>query len=177
MDTKPHNTITDSRGEVKNDLFLEVLRSFGEAKLAVTGASMLPAIWPGDVLEVRQQSMGEVLPGHIVLFGREGRLFAHRVVEKTGRQDRAFLVTRGDCLGKPDPPVCPEELLGRVTTIVRGNRRIVPRLTCWGRVASWLLRRSDFCTRVLMHFSGISRRLPPHPAPRGGATLSPKESV
>lgn len=154
MDTEPPNTITDSRGEVKNDLFLEVLRSFGEAKLAVTGASMLPAIWPGDVLEVRQQSMAEVLPGHIVLFGREGRLFAHRVVEKTGRQDRAFLVTRGDCLGKPDPPVCPQELLGRVTAIVRGERRLVPRLTGWGRVASWLLRRSDFGTRVLLRLRG-----------------------
>ena len=154
MDTKPPNTITDSRGEVQSDLFLEVLRAFGEAKLAVTGASMLPAIWPGDVLEVRQQSMAEVLPGHIVLFGREGRLFAHRVVEKLGREDGTVLVTRGDCLGKPDPPVGPQELLGRVTTIVRGERRIVPRVTRWGRVASWLLRRSEFSTRVVLRLRG-----------------------
>ena len=44
--------ITDKRSELKSELFLEVLKSSGEAKLAVNGTSMLPSIWPGDVLEV-----------------------------------------------------------------------------------------------------------------------------
>jgi len=48
-----------------------------------TGASMLPAVWPGDVLSVCRGSSTQALPGDIILFARQGRLFAHRVVEKT----------------------------------------------------------------------------------------------
>ena len=64
------------------ELAAEVLRSWGRLRLRATGASMLPAVWPGDVLSVRSQGVVEALPGDIVLFGREGRLVAHRVVER-----------------------------------------------------------------------------------------------
>jgi hypothetical protein len=114
---------------------------------------MLPAVWPGDILSVRSHDAVEALPGDIVLFGREGRLVAHRVVERTLCQDRIQWVTRGDSVGGNDAPVSSHELLGRVTAIERGSRRIVPRLTFWGRIASWVLCRSEFCTRVLLRFS------------------------
>jgi hypothetical protein len=69
-----------------------------------------------------------------------------------------LLITRGDRIRQPDPPVLPEELLGRVTMIVRGNRRIAPGLTRWGGVISWVLSRSHFCTRVLMHLNRVMER-------------------
>src|SRR6266568_2706456 len=46
------DTIPDARSGLKGELFLEVLRTFGSARLRVTGTSMLPSIWPGDILEV-----------------------------------------------------------------------------------------------------------------------------
>jgi hypothetical protein len=146
------DTITDTRSELKGQLFLEVLKSFGQAKLAVTGTSMLSSIWPGDILEVRRQNAAEIFPGEVVLFERDGRLFAHRVVEKVGGHERTLLITRGDGLRAPEPPVSPEELLGRVTAIVRGARRIEPRVSRWGRAASWVLSRSDLCTSLALHF-------------------------
>jgi hypothetical protein len=142
--------VVDSRNELKGRLFLEILKSSGQAKLRVTGTSMLSSIWPGDILEVRRQNAGEICPGEVVLFERDGRLLAHRVVEKVGRPERTLLVTRGDGLRVPDSPVSPEELLGRVTAILRGGRRIVPRLTRWGRVVSWVLSRSDLCTKLAL---------------------------
>ena len=135
------------------ELAAEVLRSSGRLRLRATGASMLPAVWPGDILSVRSHDVVEALPGDIVLFGREGRLVAHRVVERTLCQDRIQWVTRGDSVGGNDAPVSSHHLLGRVTAIERGHHRIVPRLTFWGRIASWILRRSEFCTRVLLRFS------------------------
>ena len=134
-------------------LAAEVLRSSGRLRLRVTGTSMLPAVWPGDVLEVHRESTAEVLPGQLVLFERGGRLVAHRAVEKVRREGQTLLVTRGDRLEQTDPPVSPEELLGRVTWVQRGHRRLRPRLTPWGRATSWVLRRSEFCTRALLHFS------------------------
>jgi len=139
------------------ELAAEVLRSSGKLHLRATGASMLPAVWPGDILSVRNHDTAEALPGDIVLFAREGRLVAHRVVERTLCQDRIQWVTRGDSVSDNDAPISSHELLGRVTAIVRDHRRIAPRLTFWGRIASWILRRSEFCTRVLLRLRGRGR--------------------
>jgi hypothetical protein len=149
--------MTDALNDAKQQLFLEVLRAYGGAKFAANGASMLPAQWPGDVLEVRRQGVAETLPGQVVLYEREGCFVAHRVVDKIRQKGRTLLVTRGDRLTQPDPPVSQDELLGRITAIQRGNRRIVPRSTFWSRMASWVLCRSEFCTRVVMHFSRPER--------------------
>ena len=169
------------------ELAAEVLRSSGKLRLRANGASMLPAVWPGDILHVRRQGVAEALPGDIVLFGREGRLVAHRVVEVRSQdsgvrsqdsgfriqdsgfriqeagariQDSGFriqdsgvrsreqspitnhqssmltFVTRGDSVDGADAPVSEHELLGRVTAIERGARRLTPRQSALSRVAS-----------------------------------------
>lgn len=149
------DTMVDKRSELKGQLFLEILKSSGQAKLAVTGSSMLSSIWPGDILEVRRQNAAEICLGEVVLFERDGRLLAHRVVEKVGGPERTLLVTRGDGLRAPDSPVSPQELLGRVTAILHGGRRLEPLLTRWGRAASWILSRSELCTKLALH---VARR-------------------
>jgi hypothetical protein len=111
---------------------------------------MLPTVWPGDVLSVRRHNVVEALPGDIVLFEREGRLVAHRVVERTICQDKMQWVTRGDSVGSNDAPVSCHELLGRVTAIERGSRRLTPHQSSASRLISWILCRSDFCTRLVL---------------------------
>jgi hypothetical protein len=169
----PKSTVEDSRSELKAQLFAEALRSFGKARLAVTGASMLPSIWPGDTLEVRRENASQIVPGDVVLFRRDGRFVAHRVIRRGtgvppvrgghgqdghatsgGRATR--LITRGDRMRDPDSPVAPEELLGRVTAIQRGHRLLMPRRKAWSRAASWLLTRSDLATRLLLHVARAS---------------------
>jgi hypothetical protein len=132
------------------ELVAEVLRSSGELRLRVTGSSMLPAVWPGDVLSVCGRTATQALPGDIILFARQGRLIAHRVIERTIHQGAPCWVTRGDRLDHRDLQVSSRELLGRVTLIQRGRRYVVPRLTFRGRMASCILRRSEFCTRVVL---------------------------
>jgi signal peptidase len=145
--------MTEDIQTLKCRLAEEVLRSAGELRLRVTGSSMLPAVRPGDVLSVCSRSATQAHPGDIILFARQGRLFAHRVVERTTQQGAPYWITRGDRLGYRDPQVSSRELLGRVTSIQRGHRRIVPRLTFRGRVASWILRRSEFLTRMMIRFT------------------------
>jgi len=77
------------------ELAAEVPRSWGRLRLRATGASMLPAVWPGDALYVCRRSATQALPGDIILFARQGRLFAHRVVERTIHQGAPFWITRG----------------------------------------------------------------------------------
>jgi signal peptidase len=141
------------RGAVKCELIADVARRFGEVRLKVTGTSMLPSLWPGDILTVRRQGTAEILPGEVVMFARQGHLVAHRVVERTLCQDRTQWVTRGDSVGSNDAPVSSHELLGRVTAIERGSRRLTPHQSVASRFASWILCRSDLATRVLLRFS------------------------
>jgi len=145
---------TPSRETLGCELAAEVLRSSGRLRLRATGASMLPAIWPSDILSVRSHDALEALPGDIVLFGRQGRLVAHRVLQRTASQDGILWVTRGDSAGGNDAPVSSHELLGRVTAIERGSRRLTPHQSVASRLISWILRRSDFATRVLLWVKG-----------------------
>lgn len=157
------DTFANARLELKRDLALEILRSCGEARLPVAGASMLPAVWPGDILCIRSHEAEGALPGEIVVFEHGGRLVSHRVVKRTAGAQGIQWLTRGDMADRDDPPVSSHEMLGRVTVIERGRRRIAPRFTLWGRAASWVLRRSEFATRLVLWMR--SSRVP-----------SPKES-
>ena len=104
-------------------LFIDLLSQIGEARLGVSGSSMLPSIWPGDVLTVRQCSQSDVHIGDIAVFTRAGRLFAHRVVQRDG----VTLITQGDGVPSQDPPVGPDALLGRVMCASRNGRRVMRR--------------------------------------------------
>ena len=138
-----------------NELAAELVRSTGRLRLAVVGSSMLPAIRPRDVLLVRRCVPGAARVGDVVLFTRGDRLFAHRVIAAG-----ASLVTRGDAMADPDPPVQPSELLGRVERVVRRGRVIRPRAPRLGtRIAAGLFRRSARAGRVLTRVDAMRRRL------------------
>ena len=87
------------------------------------------------------------------MFERAGHLVAHRVVKVVRERGSILLVTRGDRLKESDSPINPEELLGRVAWVLRGNRRVAPRLTFGCRIARWVLCRSELATRLLLRLS------------------------
>ena len=61
--------------EIRVDLAAEVLRRFGEIRFVARGASMIPAIYPGDLLTVRSHRIADARSGEIVLCLREGRFW------------------------------------------------------------------------------------------------------
>jgi signal peptidase I len=137
---------------LKLDLAAEVLTSFGQVRLPVTGSSMFPCMQPGDLLEIRRPT-GSIRPGDVVVFQRNERLVVHRVVDRAGD----LYITRGDRLRHPDAPVPAPEILGRVAAIERGRRRISPRLTLLCRIASAVLRYTEFGTRVALYSARMVR--------------------
>lgn len=131
------------------ELAAESLRRTGRLRLRVTGSSMLPAIRPGDVLEVRACSAERVRPGMVVLFERDGRLFAHRAI----RAAEPGLVTRGDTLAHDDGAVGEAQLLGAVVEVRRGGRVVASRATVVTRAAALVLRRSPLASRLFARWS------------------------
>ncbi|HZQ22005.1 MAG TPA: S24/S26 family peptidase [Terriglobales bacterium] len=147
----------------KSLLALQVLRDFGEVCIRATGTSMLPAVWPGDLLVVQATPIELVRPGDLVLYTRQERWFVHRVVTATSSPSATSLSTRGDALSEVDPPVSYDEMLGRVTVIRRAGRSIAPRLRprAIPRWAGWLLYYADQMNqRVRRRLLRVTRRHP-----------------
>ena len=136
------------------DLVTEVVRGAGSASLKVTGLSMLPAIWPGDVLTVRSQSPDLLEPGQIILYHRNGKLTAHRIIRVSGEE----LITQGDCVPSFDQPVQFSEIVGQVAGISRSGRMVKLQQSLGQRAAAWVLRRSEWCIRTLLHLHAAARR-------------------
>ena len=134
------------------ELVHDVARSSGEVRLRVIGASMLPAVWPGDFVTVQRRELAEFQPGQIVVYQQEEKLVIHRVEHVSGDH----LITRGDSRPRFDLPVLAGEIVGRVVSISRGAQSLDPVRTFWQRFGSSILRRSDFCTRVMVY---LHRRL------------------
>ncbi len=111
--------------EQKFSLATEVLRSFGRMRLRVTGTSMLPALWPGDLLTIESASFSSIRSGDLTFYSRDGRFFVHRLIRKKREAGRDVLITRGDAQICADLPVVPD-LPGRVMEIRRGDRIIIP---------------------------------------------------
>ena len=132
--------------DLKLELAADVVRRFGEVQLQVTGTSMLPAVWPGDVLTVRRRCAAELLLGQIVLCYRDGRFCAHRLVGRRGD----CLITRGDSMPNEDRPFRDEEVLGEVVGVLRQGRSIDPSPNWWYCAWSRILRHSELCTRMLL---------------------------
>ena len=72
---------------------------------------MLPALWPGDVVEIESCPPEDVLPGEIVLAFRDRRFFLHRFV---ARCEPSGFRLRGDSMPGSDPPFPVDALLGRL---------------------------------------------------------------
>ncbi|MDP9037906.1 MAG: S24/S26 family peptidase [Acidobacteriota bacterium] len=134
------------------ELILEVVRSKGEVRLKLFGTSMLPAVWPGDLVVVRCCVFGELQLGQIILHERAGALTAHRIVKIL----RNRLILRGDTVPQCDPPVLATEVVGKVASVVRNGREISLRRRFAHRAVAFAVRRSSICRRMTLRLgSGL----------------------
>ena len=150
-----------SAEQVRLDLAAEVLRRFGEIRFIARGSSMIPSIFPGDLLIVRSQRIADSCHGQIVLCLREGRFWAHRLMRKWREGSRFVLATRGDALSQEDPALDEGQMLGRVTSIVRyGQPMDLGEMeTLSARVLRWSVRHSSTIAKTILRQHSLRLRL------------------
>jgi signal peptidase I len=102
----------------------ETLEARGRVLLKTYGSSMQPWMRPGDISLVRKTAVETVLPGDLVLFRKQGRLFLHRVVQERFSDGIREISTKGDAHPEADGWIGKEELLGRVAHVFRGARQV-----------------------------------------------------
>ena len=157
MHTSTPSTAEDRKAEDRElsnlNLAIETLRRRGEVRLRAQGMSMLPSLWPGDLLTIQAVNQDEVIPGDIVLVMREKRCFIHRLVGMQFSENGVRVITRGDAMPHRDPATS-SELLGRVIRVQRANYSFVAssRVSLVHSVAAWLLCRSGRCRSLAMRF-------------------------
>jgi hypothetical protein len=82
---------------------------------------MFPTIRKGDVLTIEAADRVEV--GDVVVFPLLDAIVCHRV-KSIGEDGRIH--TQGDAANRPDAPIQRQDILGKVTEIIRGHDRLVP---------------------------------------------------
>jgi hypothetical protein len=94
-------------------------------KLSARGYCMYPSIMPGDILHARHKKFQEINIGEVVIFGRDGLLFAHRVIRKYEHNCPLGLITQADRSLSADGPLIPvEDILGVLITVERKKKII-----------------------------------------------------
>ena len=142
-------------------LATEMLRSYGEVRSVVRGASMVPTLFPGDIVVVRRECAQVAHEGDVIFFFRQGFFCAHRLVDKASVDGRVRLIARGDALYKNDPPFAENELLGRVTAVIRCGRRIEfdgGHPAACQRVLRWIVQRSGSSVKWLLRLHSLRAR-------------------
>lgn len=104
---------TDRFVEVTSDL---LTRGYG-VRFRAGGASMTPAIGDGDTITVKPTTSDRLAPGRVVLYRRQDRVFAHRIVRGATTAADGHLVLRGDAARTCDEPVAPSQVLGEVVAV------------------------------------------------------------
>lgn len=102
----------------------------------VAGKSMLPTLWPGDLIWIDRVDPQTLDINDVIVFRLHSRYCVHRIQEVGCSRDGVkFFVTQGDARGQADPPVLEKQVLGKVAGVVRGKREIpnVSERPLWNR--------------------------------------------
>lgn len=144
--------------DLATDLAAEILNGNGRVCAVARGASMLPAIFPGDTLEIRKRDFEQIRVGDVVLSTNKGRLCTHRVAREEIRSGRRVLITRGDALLSDDEQLVGQgEFLGCVEFVVRRGRCSRPTIND-NRLQSVfcvVLRRSNHAKSFLVRLNTL----------------------
>jgi hypothetical protein len=153
-------------------LVADVLRSGDRSgnglRLRVLGESMLPTLWPGDVVEIEGSALKDVRPGDVVLALRDERLFLHRLLQ-TFTLDG--FVLRGDSMPAADPVFPADALLGRLVRIVDRGKRVgstptVFDVTC-SRAFGLFFCHFGFARRLALNLHSRRKKFPYMPRKSG----------
>ncbi len=136
----------------------EVLQSSGVLRLGVTGSSMLPALWPGDIVTLVRMA-GEPRVGEIILFQRDGQFVIHRIIRVALAAGQTQITTRGDCMSDEDSAIPALEVLGRAVRVRRGSREfsLATKLSLLQKGFGWCLSRFDFLSSLALRWHAARR--------------------
>jgi ATP-binding cassette subfamily B protein len=107
---------------IQNELYEmtdALLDSQQQVKLRVGGTSMFPFLKHGDIITISKCSISELRIGDVVVFKTDGKWIAHRLLKIILKNNKTFLLTKGDTCRFKDPLFAEEQYAGKVISFER----------------------------------------------------------
>lgn len=102
----------------------EILRKGSLLRIPTVGSSMYPVSRSGDIITIRPTRAADVSIGDVIVYNAGRRMVAHRLVSKRKENNQVVLICQGDTFMRPDPPIRPEQVLGKVVAVSRNGQTI-----------------------------------------------------
>lgn len=125
--------------------FSATVSSGGEVRIPARGDS-IHGTRKGDVLVFGKCQWEGTQPGDILLYRSGERVLAHRVVRTSFNGDKYVFVTKSDTARHLDPPVDPDQILGKLKSVEREGK-VLPASRVRG---SLLYRFTEYGTRSIV---------------------------
>lgn len=93
-------------------------------KVTAGGLSMFPFLRKGDVVYIKKQKKEDYKKGDIVVFKTAEKFIAHRLIYLKKEENRIMVICKGDSLLKYDKAFPVSQILGKVISIKRNNKKV-----------------------------------------------------
>lgn len=141
MEPQINNSVSNVLFDIWNDVEKE-------STLQVSGRSMWPLIEPGDKVLIKHTRNG-IKPGSLIAFRQNNRIVVHRVLRSYSARGETVYVCRGDHNRHLDRRVQESEIVGKVISIERNDKRIINIASSYWQIIGKLIVQSVNCSRVL----------------------------
>ncbi|MEO8168221.1 MAG: S24/S26 family peptidase [bacterium] len=131
------------------DVLFDIWTETGkESTFTVAGRSMWPLIESGDKVQISHSRTG-IKPGMIVAFRQNDRIVVHRVLRVYPAGKDATLICRGDHNRHLDRRVRASQVVGKIISITRNERKIINVAYSYWRVVGVLIALNFKVLRLL----------------------------
>lgn len=133
-----------------------VRKMLAEGKVGVyetlsAGISMFPTIWPHSILRAVKFPLEEIGKGDIIIFQRDNKMVAHRVVEV----GQGFVRTQGDSCRVKDEVVDSTNYLCKVVEYVLFKKFTINEKSLYWKVQRWLFANFFMMHVLNFHFTKV----------------------
>lgn len=155
-----HGEPLSSKTYVPPQVVDAALHSWGESgrqsTFTVIGQSMEPFLFAGDELLI-VHGKEDIHVGGLIAYRKGHSLVVHRLLRMVRVSGEPLMQLQGDNNDRPDPPVQPDRLVGRVVAVRRGGRSYALETPLW-RGASRLIAACYRRPITLGQWAGTARR-------------------
>lgn len=137
--------ITNSVSSVLFDIWKEVEK---ESVLQVSGGSMWPLMGHGDKVLIKHSLTG-IEPGSLIAFRQNNRIVVHRVLRSYSVRGETVYICRGDHNRHLDRRVQESEIVGKVISIERNDKRTINVASSYWQIIGKLIVQSVNFSRAL----------------------------
>lgn len=109
---------------------IRLIESHHQIYIPVSGYSMLPFLGPGDLVCIQKLTESEYLPGDIIIYKLNGKLIAHRIIDKYLADSQNHYKCKGDSAVFPDSPIREPEILAKVVRVIKTKNKCFTKWFC-----------------------------------------------